>query len=354
MPACRLNACICLKNPPLVSVIICTHERPESLKLCLASFLTLQYPLYELILVDNAPRTGATAKVVKDFVESMPQLTYIREDRPGLSFARNAGLAAARGEIIAFTDDDVVVDREWLLELVHGFYHMDHIGCVTGLVVPAEIETYAQFLMEQYGGMGKGFRRQIFDLREHISENPLIPFSAGWFGVGANMAFRAQVLHELGGFDPATGAGTLAQGGDDLAIFFQVVTRGYRLVYEPGAVVHHFHRRSYEGFRKQVYGYGVGLTAYLTKVLLDQPALVLKILGRLPSGMVYLLSSRSNKNQTKLPDYPRELDFLERLGMLTGPLAYLRSRWQVSHLQSQDGKTPPQTSSLQVKEEHRQ
>jgi glycosyltransferase involved in cell wall biosynthesis len=318
-----------LKDLPLVSVIICTHDRTDALKICLESFCSMRYPHYEMIVVDNAPSTSATAELVQHYTCELPSLSYVREDRPGLSNARNAGLRAARGEIIAFTDDDVVVDPFWLEVLLQGFHYSDNVGCVTGLVVPAEIETYAQYLMEQYGGMGKGFERQIFDLKQHRSPNPLIPFSAGWFGVGANMAFKASVLHHLSGFDPAAGTGTPARGGEDLAIFFQVVTRGYQLVYEPGALVHHYHRRGYEGFRKQIYSYGVGLTAYLTKVLLDRPVLLFDLMKRIPSGALYLLSSHSSKNLSKQPDYPKELDWLERLGMLSGPWAYLRSRWHV-------------------------
>jgi O-antigen biosynthesis protein len=334
-PLCHSEVTSLLAALPMVSVVICTRDRTDSLKTCLDSFRAMSYPHFEIILVDNAPGTNATAELVQNYFFEMPELIYVREDRPGLSNARNAGLRAARGEIIAFTDDDVVVDRFWLEQLVQAFNRAENVGCVTGLVFPAEIETFAQYLMEQYGGMGKGYQRQIFDLKEHRSPNPLVPFSAGWFGVGANMAFKTSVLRQLGGFDPAAGTGTPARGGEDLAIFFQVVTRGYRLVYEPAALLYHFHRRSYDGFRKQIYGYGVGLTAYLTKVLLDRPALLLDIARRTPAGVHYLLNSQSSKNNTKLSDYPRELDSLERLGMLAGPWSYLRSRWQAGRSRKQ-------------------
>lgn len=140
------------------------------------------------------------------------------------------------------------------------------------------------------------------------------------------MAFDTRVLRELGGFDPATGAGTLAQGGDDLSAFFQVIDSGYRLVYHPAAILHHWHRREYAGLRRQAYGYGVGLTAYLTKAMLDHPRRILTLAARIPQGLSYLFGKRSRKNAKKQAGYPSELNRLELRGMLYGPVAYLRSR----------------------------
>jgi hypothetical protein len=99
-------------------------------------------------------------------------------------------------------------------------------------------------------------------------------------------------------------------------------------VYEPAAIVHHRHHRNYEDLRQQMYGYGVGLTAYLTKPLVDKPGLFLDVALRIPRGVVYALSPCSPKNVRKRVDYPRELTTLEQKGMLYGPFAYLRSRWQ--------------------------
>ena len=140
------------------------------------------------------------------------------------------------------------------------------------------------------------------------------------------MAFSTAALRAIGGFDPALGAGSLAMGGDDLAAFFQVVTHGYRLVYEPSAILYHWHRRDYAGLRRQAYGYGVGLTAYLTKTIVDQPSRLLDFVIRMPQGLAYVFSDKSPKNAKKLGDYPHELTTIERRGMLYGPIAYLRSR----------------------------
>lgn len=314
---------------PFVSVIVPTRDRPEQMQACLQLLMALHYPWYEIIVVDNAPSTSATADFIRQNYRDAPQVRYIREDRPGRCLALNCGMMAAQGEILAFTDDDVVVDRYWLVELVRGYSRADDVACVTGLVLPLELETPAQFWIEEYGGFSKGLTRRVFDMGESHPKTLLYPYTAGRFGTGANMSFRTTFLRSVGGFDLALGAGSLAQGGEDLAAFFQVVTRGYRLVYEPAALLYHPHRRDYMALRKQIYGYGVGLTAYLTKILLDTPRLLFDLIPKLPYGLFFILSGRSPKNSKKSAHYPKALTTLELKGVLYGPFAYMRSRWTV-------------------------
>src|SRR5439155_4848099 len=123
----------------------------------------------------------------------------------------------------------------------------------------------------------------------------LFPYAAGLFGSGANMAFSAEALARVGGFDPATGTGTRARGGDDLAAFFEVVSLGYTLVYEPAALVRHRHRRDAD-LEKQLFDYGAGLTAYLTKVVLDRPARVFDLARKAPAGLAHGLRRRPDRN----------------------------------------------------------
>ena len=115
LPAQGVPSCIeareqIFANAPFVSVIVPTHNRPDLLQRCLPSLTTLYYPNYEIIIVDNAPRDNATAEFIQQNYSST-QVRYLREDRAGPSWARNCGIAAAQGEILAFTDDDVEVDR---------------------------------------------------------------------------------------------------------------------------------------------------------------------------------------------------------------------------------------------------
>jgi GT2 family glycosyltransferase len=337
-----------------VSVVVATHDRPASLAACLRSLLSLDYPNYEIIVVDNAPRSGATADVVRHTYGDVAQVRYVREDRRGLACAHNRGLRDLHGDIVAFTDDDVIADRHWLTELVRGFSVAENVACVTGMIFPLELETPAQVWIEQYGGFSKGCTRRVFDLTENRPKNPLYPYTIGVCGSGANMAFRTSALRAMGKFDPALGAGSIARGADDLAAFFGVITAGYTLVYEPAAIVHHRHHRNYDDLRKQMYGYGIGLTAYLTKLLVDKPDRFLDVAVRIPHGLVYVLSPRSPKNMKKCVDYPRELTTLERKGMLYGPFAYLRSRWQTRTMRprgSLRGPAIPSASPAPLAEE---
>ncbi|MDD5371316.1 MAG: glycosyltransferase [Anaerolineaceae bacterium] len=325
-PACIQAREAFLERAPFASVVIATHDRTESLAGTLEALLDMDYPHFEVIVVDNAPGSDQTAEFVRQTYAGNPQIRYTREEYPGLAAAHNRGLSEVNASYVAFTDDDVLVDRFWLAEMMRGFEVMDRVGCVTGMIFPAEIETPAQEWIEQYGGFSKGYRQRIFDLHEHRIRHPLYPYAAGWFGSGASMAFDTAILRELGGFDPATGAGTLAQGGDDLSAFFQVVTAGYRLVYRPAAIVRHRHRRAYAGLQRQAYGYGVGLTAFFMKILMEQPQQIWTLASRAPAGLAYLISPQSRKNAKKQAGYPQELNRLEKKGMLSGPIAYLRSR----------------------------
>jgi hypothetical protein len=142
------------------------------------------------------------------------------------------------------------------------------------------------------------------------------------------MAFRSDLLRAMHGFDPALGAGSAAMGGDDLAAFFGVIAGGSTLVYEPGAIVHHRHRREYSALQRQAYGYGVGLTAYLASALAEHPRWLLDFALRLPSSLAHAFGAHSPMNARKAGGYPRELKRIERRGMLYGPVAYLNSRWR--------------------------
>lgn len=326
-PACLEERERFVAQAPFVSVIVPTRDRPERIRHCLRLLMALHYPQYEIIVVDNAPSTSATADFIQQAYCDVSQVRYVREDRPGSSWARNRGMLAARGEILAFADDDIVMDAYWLVELVKAFSFADNVACVTGLLLPLELETPAQFWIEEFGGFGKGFRRRIFDMKENHPNFPLHPYTAGQFGSGANMAFTAAFLHSVGGFDPTLGPGTPAQGGEDLSLFFQAVIRGYKLVYEPASLGYHPHYREYAGLRKQIYNYGVGLVAYLMKVLLDNPRLLFDFITKVPYGLYFALSARSSKNRKKSSHYPKELTRLERIGMLYGLFAYSWSRW---------------------------
>jgi GT2 family glycosyltransferase len=311
-----------------VSVVVATRNRPRELAGCLESLLAQTHPAALLVVVDDAPAGDLTPAVVARFARRAP-VRYVEGARRGLAAAHNRGVQEVGTSLVAFTDDDVVAHEEWLERLVGAFASTPDVGCVTGMIVPYELETVAQVLLEGYAGYSKGRARRVFDLGVNRPTDPLFPFAAGRLGSGANMAFTRALLDELGGFDPALGAGTRAMGGDDLSAFFEVIQRGHRLVYEPAAIVRHRHARDYRALQRQVYGYGVGLTAYLTKCMLDRPHLLPAAVRRLPAAAGHVLRPGSAKNSRLPAGYPVELARLERLGMLAGPFAYLAGRRRI-------------------------
>ncbi|MDX3574037.1 glycosyltransferase family A protein [Streptomyces sp. ID05-47C] len=323
---------------PFTSVVIATRERADRLAHALDSMLAQDHPDFEIVVIDNAPVTDATRVLVeRKYAE---RVRYVTEPVPGLAVAHNTGLAAARGDVVAFTDDDVVADPRWLTELTAPFAADPGLGCATGLILPARLRTPAQVLLESHGGFAKGFTPRTYDPAGPPADEPLFPFTAGRFGSGANMAFRTGVLRAVGGFDPATGAGTLARGGDDLYGFVRVLAQGHRLHYTPRALVWHHHRETWQDLETQAYGYGAGLTAYLTAILVNRPALLPAFLARLPRGLAHartLTAVRDSEgaagaagapggHDDRGHPWPRRLSRLQRKGMVYGPVGYLRAR----------------------------
>ncbi len=311
---------------PAITVVIATRDRPQLLDRCLQSLLALDYPNFDVLIVDNAPSSDATEQLIEDRYRQQDSVRRVREDQPGLAAAHNRALVEATGEILAFTDDDVVADPQWLSSLAAAFATGDDVACVTGMIVPLELDTQAQWWLEGYAGFSKGFARKVYNLDRDRPDDVLFPYAAGKLGSGANMAFRPDVLREIGGFDTALGAGSGAYGGDDLAAFFEVVTRGHTLVYEPGAIVRHQHPATQEMLRRQLFGYGAGLTAYLTHTVVEQPSRILDLARRVPTALSYGLSGNSDRNVRRPADFPFHLRLRELAGMAVGPVAYLRTR----------------------------
>jgi GT2 family glycosyltransferase len=253
---------------PAISVVLCTRERPDDLAGALASLRTVDYPDFEIVVVDNAPVTDATQRVVEAAAD--PRIRRVVEPVAGLSNARNAGLAAARHDIVAFTDDDVVVDPYWLHGLARGFDRSDHVVCVCGMVPSGELRTAAQAYFDQRVSWAATLAPRAYSLAEPPPDLPLFPFQVGIYGTGANFAVKRSAATALGGFDEALGAGTSTKGGEDIDMFFRLVAAGHTLVNEPAAIVWHRHRSDGAALLVQARGYGLGLGAWLTKVSMDR------------------------------------------------------------------------------------
>jgi len=257
---------------PSLTVAICTKDRTDNLARCLESLLKLQTankpvgsPNFEILVVDNAPSEEQT----QELVASLPTVHYVREPKPGLDFARNRALKEATNEILAFLDDDVVVDRNWLDGFIEAWAENPDAAAFTGLVLPYELATEAQILFEQNGGFRRGFEKIRYG--QILPSNPLYPCGSGIFGAGCNMAFRREILLKLGGFDEALDTGAPLPGGGDLDIFYRVIRAGYPLVYEPQYLVFHQHRREKEKLRRQYWTWGLGFTAFVVKSYQSDP-----------------------------------------------------------------------------------
>jgi GT2 family glycosyltransferase len=313
-PSCLRRREALLRNAPLASVIICTRNRPEVLARTLRSLERLDYPAFEVLVMDGSWST-ATADIVRS---EFPDVRYCHVGDVGKSVALNVGIEIASGEIVASTDDDVVVDRHWLVELVSALESDGRVACVTGLAYPLELSTQAQLWFEESGGFTEGYERRILD-PEVPEEGSLLPYATGRIGAGVNMAWRRQIIRDLGGFDVAL------DSAEDLGAFFDALINGFKIIYEPAAIVYHEHRRTYEELRRQLYWHGSGLGAYLTRCIVTQPARIPDFVRRVPRGLFYGFSSKSTRNREKSRAFPRALTRAEQLGVMFGPHAYLKA-----------------------------
>jgi glycosyltransferase involved in cell wall biosynthesis len=299
---------------PPVSVVVCTRDRPEDLVRCLESVASLRTRPLEVLVVDNCPSDEQTRHVCEAF-----PVRYLLEPLPGQSRARNRGILESRGELVAFTDDDCVVDAAWLDGL--GAEVSDPLALAfTGYVGPLELETPSQFLFEAHGGFDRGFRRRVF---HGVWTNPALV--AGRVGAGANAIFRRDAFERIGLFAEDLGPGTPARAADDTDIFCRILDAGYRIAFDPARVVWHRHRRDEHALRRIVSDYGVSSSAFAARRLgrhRDPSALRILTwwwLEHGPSDLAALVRGRPAR-------LPARAIAAELAGTLRGPWALMRSR----------------------------
>lgn len=238
-----------------VSLVICTRDRPKELARCLASLSEQTRLPDEVVVIDNASLTRETEDICH-----RAGVRYVREDRPGLDIARNTGARSSRCEIVAYTDDDVVLHPWWLERLVAAFDRRE-IWAVTGLVLPAELTTPAQWHFERYWGFGRGFQR--IDFGAAFLETHKAFGCPSWeIGAGASMAFRRTAFARAGFFDERLDVGAAGCSGDS-EFWHRILCAGGTCRYEPSIVAFHYHRRDWAGLRKQIRAYMRGHAAAL-------------------------------------------------------------------------------------------
>ena len=214
---------------PKVSVIICTYNGSRTIGDCLDGLGRLEYPNFEVIVVDDGSTDSTPQNAARHNVK------LISTDNDGLSSARNTGLRAATGEIIAYIDDDAWPDPHWLDYLVHTFQTTDHAGIGGPNLVPPDDGPVSQCVANSPGGPTHVL------LTDQVAEH--IP--------GCNMAFRASRLREIGGFDTQ-----FRIAGDDVDVCWRLQDKGYTLGFHPTAIVWHRRRNSVKSYLRQQFNYG--------------------------------------------------------------------------------------------------
>jgi GT2 family glycosyltransferase len=307
-----------------ISIVVCTRDRPDVLQECLRELVLVKYAPLEILVVDNAPTRDITKKVVSELANEDPRIRYTCEPQPGLSRARNHGMAVAKFDLVAFTDDDVLVDAGWPAALAAGFAADPEAACMTGLVASRTLDTNAEFYFDSRYSWGESVAPRRYDMGAHRDSSAIYPFSAGIFGTGANFAVRRSEIDQLGGFDPLLGAGSPGRGGEDLDIFVRVILSGGRLCYLPAALVWHRHRASEAALAEQVFDYGFGLGAYLAKRMMRGEVTVVTLVCGL--GRLAFLAGRM-RDATKASQFKGRglrLAISEAWGIVVGALRYWR------------------------------
>lgn len=258
-----------LDRYPKVSVIVCSYNGGKTLKDCLESLDQVIYPDFEIVLVDDGSkddsqaivhawldrRRGRSAVIMKDEAAAaavkgqhhdaraeiytggvgLPGFIWIIQPNMGLSYARNAGAHAARGEIFAYTDSDCMPDPDWLYYLVGTLISGEYVGVGGPNVSPPAVNWIQAAVSAAPGGPSHVLLTDV--VAEHIP--------------GCNMAFHRAAFESVGGFDTE-----YRKAGDDVDFCWRLQTNGGVIAFSPSAIVWHYRRFTLTAFRKQQEGYG--------------------------------------------------------------------------------------------------
>jgi GT2 family glycosyltransferase len=219
-----------LPATPRVSVVVASYNGARTLEACLASLDRLNYPDYEVILVDDGSKDD-TRHIASDH----PDARYIFQENKGLSVARNTGINAATGDVVAFTDSDCRADEDWLYYLIGDLLRSDFAGIGGHNFLPPEDSCVAAAVMVSPGGPAHVM------LTDREAEH--IP--------GCNMAFYKWALDDIAGFDPI-----YRKAGDDVDVCWRLQQAGHRIGFSPAGFVWHYRRSTVRAYLKQQAGYG--------------------------------------------------------------------------------------------------
>ena len=278
-----------------VSVIVCTYKNPTLLQECLQSLVNQEFPAadYEILVIDNNSQ-DSTPKVVDDFSGDYPNIKYFFEANQGLSYARNRGIQEAKGEIVAFTDDDAIIEKQWVSSLYHAFSTSDDIWAVGGKTLPLWRTERPEWI-DDILLISLSIREYGEQARDLVWPERLI---------GVNCSFRKEIFSEIGYFDPSLGRkGDVLFDQEDIEIQKSIFNRGKRIFYTPQAVVWHIitgERTTPQYFMKRTYG------TFRTFSLLDSRQSkvvylrqVLDHFFKLPGSYLYYRFDENNRKKQK-------------------------------------------------------
>lgn len=302
---------------PSCSVIICTRNRPKQVKQCLEAMSRLDYPAFEVVVVDNAPSDLRTRQLAE-----MWAVRYIVEPIPGLDRARNMGAQACTTEIVAYLDDDAIPEPGWLSGLVQEFKD-PLVMAVTGQIRASRVETEAERLCAMIGGTKiGGEERRVVD---SATPNWFEMANFGGIGDGGNMAFRHNAFKVWPGFHERLDSGVVLDGCGEHYAFFKLIDLGYRVAYTPHAVVLHPFPATMGFFLARYLKDLANATGYMTLLLYEEPKYRRETMKYLVEG---IRGTKRTWRAQVINPLPRHIIPRWRvlLGYLTGPFLYVWSR----------------------------
>jgi glycosyltransferase involved in cell wall biosynthesis len=219
-----------LREYPKASVIVCSYNGGKTLERCLTSLKDINYPNYEVVLVDDGSKDDT-----QEIAARHPWIKNVRQENKGLSFARNVGAYESTGDVIVYTDSDCMADPDWLYYLIGTLLSGDFAG-VGGPNISPPAENWVQACVAAAPG-GPSHVLLTDVVAEHIP--------------GCNMAFHRWAFNQVGGFDPE-----YRKAGDDVDFCWRLQQSGGVIAFSPAAIVWHYRRFTLQAFRKQQEGYG--------------------------------------------------------------------------------------------------
>lgn len=299
-----------MSRPPTATVVVCTRNRPEHLRACLAALARQTCARFDVLVVENGEVTGVYDICRRNAVG------YLHAPTPGLSLARNAGARAARGEVVAFTDDDAIPEPDWLENLLATFDD-ETVGAVAGTNRYMNAYGESRVMSDEEAPNSVADRPQAVFSRE--TRRWFTAACFGGIGDGMNMAFRRELLERSISFDERLGRGRLLDGGEDHVIFVSVINSGHSVAHCPAAVVRHpfpadtevRQARQFQDLRTTI--------AYVMFLVIEFPAHRAEIAGFLARAVLRRVIGIARGNADRMPRG------LALKAIVCGPFLYWRA-----------------------------